>query len=348
MNTPNVKLTTLVRCAGCAAKLNARALGELLHGLPPGLRENLLVGIETSDDAGVYRLTDDLALVQTVDFFPPIVDDPYTFGQIAAANALSDIYAMGGKPLTGLNIAAFPTKGVSPSVLVDILRGGLDKLTEAGAALVGGHTIQDEEIKYGVAVTGVVHPSKVVTNAAAQPGDVLVLTKRLGTGLIASAAKAEMVSAETLAEAIESMRTLNRAAAEAMCEVGVHAATDVTGFGLIGHASQMALASGVSFIVGSQRVPLFEAAPQLADMGLLPSGSHANRESFGTRAEIAPNVPRGVADVLFDAQTSGGLLIAVSADKEAALVSALARRAVAVRAVIGRVQAGQAGVVRVV
>ena len=269
------------------------------------------MGLDTSDDAGVYQLNDEIALVQTVDFFTPIVDDPFTFGQIAVANALSDVYAMGGTPLTGMNLVAFPIKTLSPSILKDILLGGLSKMKEAGVALVGGHSIEDPEIKYGLAVTGVVHPNKILTNAKARAGDKLVLTKPLGTGIISTALKDGMASGEAIRKSVESMGTLNRTASEWMKKFGAHACTDITGFGFIGHALEMATASQVGMVLQATAVSVFPEAMEYAKLGLIPGGAYSNRDFFSCRVEMDPSVPPPLADIFYDPQTSGGLLISL-------------------------------------
>jgi selenide,water dikinase len=279
--------------------------------LPIPKDPRVLVGLDTSDDAGVYQLNDEVALVQTVDFFTPIVDDPFTFGQIAVANALSDVYAMGGTPLTGMNLVAFPIKTLSPSILKDILLGGLSKMKEAGVALVGGHSIEDPEIKYGLAVTGVVHPNKILTNAKARAGDKLVLTKPLGTGIISTALKAGMASGEAIRKSVESMGTLNRTASEWMKKFGAHACTDITGFGFIGHALEMATASQVGMVVQAKAVSVFSEAMEYAKLGLIPGGAYSNRDFFSCRVEMDPSVPPLLADIFYDPQTSGGLLISL-------------------------------------
>lgn len=298
-------------------------MARILEGLSLPKDERLLVGIERLDDAGVYQLTEDLALVQTVDFFTPVVDDPYWFGQIAAANALSDVYAMGGRPLTALNIVCFPKDG-DLSVLREILRGGLEKLGEAGAVLVGGHSVDDQEVKYGMAVTGLVHPQRVVRNAGARPGDQLVLTKPLGTGIAATAIKAQMCPEETLKAAIETMARLNKGASEAMVEVGVNASTDVTGFGLIGHVCEM-LQDDIDFLLYASRVPLLPGVLELAQMGLVPGGLYRNRDYRTPWVEVQ-GVEGPVLDLLFDPQTSGGLLMAVPEDRVQRLLEELEKR----------------------
>jgi len=260
----------------------------------------------------VYRWEGGPALVQTVDFFTPIVDDPYVFGQIAAANALSDVYAMGGRPLTALAIAGFPKSGLEPEVIAAVFEGGYDKLREAGVALLGGHTVQDNEIKFGYAVTGAVDPARVLTNGGAKPGDALILTKALGTGVVGTAIKFGRASQPLVDQAVESMRRLNRAAAEAMASIdGVHACTDVTGFGLVGHSSEMAVASGVTLEIRAADVPVFDRVLEIVQQNRT-GGMAANREYFEAIAQIAPSVPEPLQDLLFDPQTSGGLLISVA------------------------------------
>jgi selenide,water dikinase len=272
------------------------------------------VGIEHLDDAGVYRLTDDTALVQTIDFFTPIVDDSFSFGQIAAANALSDVYAMGGKPLTAMNVVAFPIQKLDRAILGEILKGGYSKIQESGAVLVGGHSIDDTDIKYGLSVTGVVHPDRILTNTHAQPGDRLVLTKPLGTGIIATALKGGMASQEAMTRITESMTTLNREPSEAMVEVGVNSCTDITGFGLLGHAVEMAAASDVGIVIETQSVPIFPETEEYASMGMVPGGTGRNRDFAACKVEVSGNVPDMKLDVLYDPQTSGGLLISVTSD----------------------------------
>jgi selenide,water dikinase len=301
------------------------------------------VGIEHLDDAGVYRLTDDIALVQTIDFFTPIVDDPFSFGQIAAANALSDVYAMGGKPLTAMNMIAFPIKNLDRAILVEILKGGYSKVQESGALLVGGHSIEDDDIKYGLSVTGVVHPEKIVTNARARPGDRLVLTKPLGTGIIATALKGKMASREAMTRITESMTMLNRVASEVMVEVGANACTDITGFGLLGHAVEMATASDVGIVIQSQSVPIFPQAEEYASMGMVPGGTGRNRDFAACRVEISGHVPDIRMDILYDAQTSGGLLISVEGEMVKMLLEQLHSKGVQWATVIGDVLEGPRG-----
>jgi selenide, water dikinase len=302
--------------------------------------DRVLVDYRTADDAGVYKLDENCALVQTVDFFTPIVDDPFVYGQIAAANALSDVYAMGGRPLTALAIAGFP-KDAERSLLTRIFAGGLDTLRAAGVALLGGHTVQDQEIKFGYAVTGEVHPRRVLANAGAQPGDRLILTKPIGTGVIATALKFGRASDAAVAAAIRSMTQLNRAAAEAIQTLpagAVHACTDITGFGLIGHACEMAAASKRHLVLDASAVPLIEGARELVE-GNIPGGGRTNRQHFGTRVRLDASVAPDLGDLLFDPQTSGGLLFAVDGAALRAAEDALAAAGVAA-AVIGRVDDG--------
>jgi len=283
-------------------------LDKVLAGVPRWIDENVLVGFDTADDAGVYKLTPELALVQTVDFFTPIVDDPYTFGAIAAANSLSDVYAMGGKPISALSIVAYPAKG-DVADLEQILKGGAEKMHEAGCSIVGGHSVADDEIKFGYAVTGTVHPEQIKANAHARPGDRIVFTKRIGTGVIATALKRGIAAAEDVNEAIRSMLTLNRRACKEMLRFDVHGCTDVTGFGLIGHAREMALASNVTLEIEVERVQFLPGALDYARQGAVPGGLNNNREFASCVVETACALPRETEDLLYDPQTSGGLLI---------------------------------------
>jgi selenide,water dikinase len=303
---------------------------------------NLIVGLEHPDDAGVYKLTDDIAIVQTVDFFTPIVDDPFTFGQIAAANSLSDIYAMGGKPVTAMNIVAFPLDKFDISILKDVLRGGLEKLQEAGVVLVGGHSVEDHELKYGLSVTGIIHPRKVLTKQGAQAGDVLILTKPLGTGIISTALKGEAASPAAVEKMVAGMTTLNRKAAEIIQNIGVHACTDITGFGLIGHAYEMAKAGGCAFCFNSSHVPVIPEALEYAAMGLVPAGCHANRKFYEPFVEYRAAVGDELRDILYDPQTSGGLLFAVAENKKDALLKNFKKEKVNAF-VVGRVEKEPAG-----
>ena len=311
-----VKLTKLANCAGCGAKVGAGVLAQLLGDLKVLRDPNLLVGFDKSDDASVYKVTDDLALVQTVDFFPPIHDDPYTFGQIAATNALSDVYAMGGEPKLALNIMAVP-KSLPSDAVHELLRGGYEKAYEAGAIITGGHSILDDEPKYGLAVTGFVHPDKVLTNSGAMPGDVLLLTKPLGIGILTTAAKADMTSQEAMTLAVGLMTTLNKSARDAMVNYRVHACTDVTGFALMGHSTEMAQGSDVELHLNVDDIDLIPEAVELARLGVLPEGMYRNR-SFAEPYVDAGEIELARQDVLYDPQTSGGLLIAVDpADADA-------------------------------
>ena len=310
MSSAPIRLTSFARCAGCAAKLGAADLAEVLGNLPSHADPRLLVGRESFDDAGVFLLRDDLALVQTVDFFAPIVDDPYEFGQIAAANALSDVFAMGGEPLTALAIVGFPVGQLPLSVLSDILRGGQDKVREAGAALVGGHSIIDEELKFGLSVTGQADPRSLLTNSAALPGDVLILTKPLGTGLLATAAKQGILDDESGDALHASMRALNATASRHALAIGVRCATDVTGFSLLGHASHIARASNVSIRLDGRSLPELPGARALWKSGVRTGGAERNEKFVGELAEwsTARDVDLALA---LDPQTSGGLLVAV-------------------------------------
>lgn len=307
----------------------------MLRQLPKPSDPNLIVGIDTADDAGVYKLSETVALIQTVDFFTPVVDDPYTFGQIAAANSLSDVYAMGGKPLTVMNIVGFPLGSLDGQILADILRGGQDKVTEAGAILVGGHTVEDQEPKYGLSVTGVIHPADVWANAGARPGDALVLTKALGTGILATAAKAEMFL-DGFAAAIDSMKTLNKTAAAVLRNFEVHACTDITGFGLLGHLSEMVAASKVQAKVSSRLLPLLPGAADAAAMGFVPGGAYNNRD-YLQNIIFADTVPEKLRDICFDPQTSGGLLVSLPAWQADAAAHALQAAGIGCAAVIGEV-----------
>lgn len=283
----------------------------------------MLVGTETSDDAGVYRLRPDLAIVNTVDFFTPIVDDPYVFGQISATNALSDVYAMGGEPKTCLNIVCFPKGKMAIEILGEILKGGADKVMESGAVIIGGHSIIDEEIKYGMAVTGVIHPDKIFRNVGVQEGDVLILTKPLGTGIITTALKKGKASKKSVDEAVTSMTTLNAAASTVMRKYPVHACSDVTGFGILGHALGIASGSGVTLVIESAKMPLLSQAPRLAEKGYLTGGCKRNREYLENKITIEKSVREGLVEVALDPQTSGGLLIAVAKRHAAKLLADL-------------------------
>ena len=290
-------------------------LSKVLAGLPIFKDENILVGQDAFDDAGVYKLTPDLALIQTLDFLTPMVDTPYLFGQIAAANSLSDVYAMGGKPITALNITTFPTCSMDTGILKDILAGGADKIKEAEAVLLGGHTVEDNEPKYGLSVTGVVHPNHIISNSSAKPGDLLILTKPLGTGIITTALKGEFVTEKEIADVINAMACLNKFACSAMIAAGVTTATDITGFGLLGHLSEVCLGSGVSAEISMDALPIWSQAYTYAGFGLIPAGAYANRKYLEESVRFAKDIPENGQDILFDPQTSGGLLIAVEPQK---------------------------------
>ncbi len=308
---------------------------EVLAGLPEFPDGDLLVGPKTFDDAGVYKVNDHLALVQTLDFFTPIVDDPYDYGQIAAANALSDVYAMGGVPLTAMNILTFPTGEVDQTTIAEILRGGADKVHEAGAVIVGGHTLQDAEIKYGLSVTGSVHPDRIIKNSGVRPGDAIVLTKPLGGGLVIAALKAGEAEAEEVAQMVEMMKTLNSAASEAMVELGVNACTDITGFGFLGHAYEMAVSSKATLSFSARRIPFIQGSLRHAEMGLMPGASVLNKEYLSDNVRVEGDVSEDLLEVLFDSQTSGGLLIALPADKADMLLNKLEEKGVRDAVVVG-------------
>ena len=343
-----VLLTQYSKNCGCAAKIGPGTLNRLLDGLPEFHDDDLLVGFDKSDDAAVLRVSGDVAVIQTLDFFTPVVDDPYLFGQIAATNALSDVYAMGGTPKTALNIVVFP-KDLSPDILGAILKGGADKVAEAGAILAGGHSIQDDTPMYGLSVTGVCHPKEVLTNAGAREGDVLLLTKQLGVGVVNTAVKGRMVSDAAREEVQRVMCTLNRYSAEVMKNFAVHACTDVTGFGLMGHGREMANASGVTLEIEASAVPLIEGARDYASMGLIPGGAYRNREFCADSVVLAQGLDEALNDLLFDPQTSGGLLVAVAPNEAERALSALQKaNPDTVCARIGRVIKKQKEAVRVI
>ncbi len=317
----DVKLTKLSKCAGCGAKVGAGVLAKLLSDLPTLNDENLLVGFDKSDDAAVYRLSDDRAIVQTLDFFPPIADDPYTFGQIAATNALSDIYAMGGEPKLALNIMCVP-KDMPKETVHEILRGGYEKCAEAGAIICGGHSIYDDEPKYGLSVTGFVHPDRVWKNHGAEVGDVLILTKPIGIGVLTAAQKGDLLDGETKALMIRLMTTLNKGARDILSRFTVHACTDVTGFSFLGHLYEMCSGSSVSAEVDTKGIRLIPEALNFARIGILPEGMYRNR-SFAEHAVDVGNAELSVCDLLFDPQTSGGLLAAVPENEADSVLDAL-------------------------
>ncbi|RCW51894.1 selenide, water dikinase SelD [Paenibacillus prosopidis] len=338
-----IKLTSLSSKGGCGCKIGPADLSEVLRNLPLSApNPNLLVGLDTSDDAGVYKLNDELALVQTLDFFTPIVDEPYAFGQVAAANAISDIYAMGGKPLTVLNIVAFPISTLPKQVLTDILRGAADKVKEAGATLVGGHSIDDKEPKFGLAVTGLVHPDKVRTNAGAKPGDKLILTKPIGVGILTTSIKKDQLNDEEITRVIGVMATLNKAAAETMEPYDVHACTDVTGFGLLGHASEMAKGSKVGIRISKTLVPVLPRVRELAEAGFVPGGTKNNYAHLEGSVTFSEELDQIDQWILCDAVTSGGLLISVEQAQAETLLDKLRIAGVDAH-LIGEVTAEQPG-----
>jgi selenide, water dikinase len=292
------------------------------------------------DDAGVYKISEDLALIQTLDFFTPIVDDPYAFGQIAAANSLSDVYAMGGVPKTAMNIVCFPSEQMDISVLREILRGGLDKMIEAEVALVGGHSVEDKELKYGLSVTGFIHPGRVLTKRNIKPGSVLILTKPLGTGIINTAIKAGLASEDLTREVIRVMAQLNRYSCEAMADYSVNACTDITGFGLAGHLAEMVSSSGAGMRIDSKSLPVFPEALEFASMGLIPAGAYKNRKFRESMVHISSDVPLALADILFDPQTSGGLAISVDKAHAEKLLNALHEKGMEWSRIIGKITPG--------
>lgn len=313
MNTVQaVKLTGQVKAGGCASKISPAILDQVLSQLPKQVNENVLVGFETADDAGIYKLNDQLALVQTVDFFTPMVDDPYTYGQIAATNALSDVYAMGGIPISALAVLAYPENG-DLEVLADIMAGGLSKMQEANCAVIGGHSVKDAEMKFGYAVTGTIHPDRVLKNKGAEVGDIIFLTKAIGTGVITTAIKRGQARQDWIDSAVRSMTTLNKAAAMAIADAGlrVHAMTDVTGFGLAGHAREMALASGVSLEFEISQIPLLNGAVACVEAKAIPGGLVANRDFAECVVDVQTEISPEVLTLFFDPQTAGGLLISV-------------------------------------
>lgn len=308
-----------------------------MRGLDFPTDQNVIVGLERADDAGVYKVTDDIAIIQTVDFFTPVVDDPYWFGQIAAANALSDIYAMGGFPRTAMNLVAFPLKQMDISILRRILEGGLDKMREAGVVLIGGHSVEDKELKYGLAVTGFIHPDMVITKGNLKLGDKLILTKSLGTGIINTAIKGKQASEEIIEKVTLLMATLNSNAAEVMAKYPVHACTDITGFGLLGHLAEMVAGSGLGIELRADRIPIISEAFEYAGMGLIPAGAYRNREFREQMIEFSTFVKRNLQDILFDPQTSGGLLICVDRESADDLLDGLKKKGIDSPALIGEV-----------
>ena len=338
-----VRLTDFVRSAGCASKIGQKDLHQVLGMLPRIEDPRIIVGTATADDAGVFRLSDDTILVQTVDVFTPGVDDPFLFGRIAGCNSLSDVYAMGGRPVTALSVIGFPIYSLSHETMAEIIRGGMDVLKEAGTILLGGHSINDEEVKFGFAVTGVIDEASLVTNAGARPGNALILTKPLGTGIIALAGQIDKASEEALAAVTESMSSLNRTASEIMVAQGATACTDVTGFGLLGHLCQMVDESKVTAEIWWSELPLFPGVMEYAQQGMFSGANERNAEHCGERAELGEDVPDEVRAILFDAQTSGGLLIAVPGEKAEETVALMHERGVEHAKIIGRIVEESAG-----
>jgi cysteine desulfurase NifS/selenium donor protein len=341
------KLTRYTHGLGCACKLRSQELEKILAALPPATDPALIVGKETADDAAVYKLSDQLAVVQTVDFFTPIVDDPYWFGAISAANSLSDIYAMGARPVFALNVVGFPSKRLPMSVLQKILQGALDKTAEAGIDVAGGHTVDDIEPKFGLAVTGVVHPDRLLRNNTAQPGDALVLTKPLGVGIISTAAKQGVAYTKDVRASIDVMVTLNRTASEMLYDAGATACTDITGFGLLGHLRELAVGSGVDVEISARSVPILSAAPKLAGAGIVPGGTLNNLEHARKHVHFSDDLSRTMQWVLADAQTSGGLLVSLPEEKAAALLTKLHQQGVESAALIGKVTGAGEGKIHV-
>ena len=334
------RLTEMTSAGGWAAKIGPEVLADVLSQLPKNDNENvgnLLVGLDTADDAAIYKLDDEKALIQTLDFFTPMVDDPYIFGQIAAANSLSDIYAMGGEPIVAMNIVCFPSCH-DMQVLAEILKGGFSKVKESGALLVGGHTVDDKEPKYGLSVSGLVHPDRVQANSTARPGDKLILTKPVGTGILSTAMKEDLVSQEVVDKVIETMVHLNKYAAMSVNKFEVHSITDITGFGLLGHAMEMAKASDVTIEIDSKNVPILDGAIEMAEMGIVPSGAYNNMGYIQDDVMKDESVPESIEDCLYDPQTSGGLLVAVRADQADDIVKDMLANGSIVAEVIGEVK----------
>jgi selenide,water dikinase len=344
--TASNKLTANVKSGGCAAKIGSAELKALVSGLPRTHPAELIAGIDNFEDAAVYKISDQVAVVQTVDFFPPVVDDPYLFGQIAATNALSDIYAMGARPIFALNVFSFPTCDFPPEVAKEILRGGASQVVAAGATIAGGHSIQSQEVLYGLAVTGLVSPNSVLTNGGARVGDHLILTKPIGTGVALLGHKAGILSAKASELLIDNLTTLNRDALAIAQAFSIHAATDVTGFGLLGHLHEMAQASKLSFALDSSKVGILEETLALASEGFLSAGAYANRQSFETFVTLVKEVDLPLIDLLFDPQTAGGLLLAVAKEDSQALLKALLDKDIQATC-IGEFRSGNPGFVEV-
>ncbi len=302
--------------------MGPETLAQVLCHLPKHSNENLLVGIETSDDAAVYKLDENRVLIQTIDFFTPVVDDPYVFGQIAATNSISDIYAMGGEPKLAMNVMCFP-ESLCAKTVEKIIKGGYNKIEEANALVVGGHTVEDDEPKYGLSVTGFAHPKDIMVNCSAEVGDVLILTKPLGLGIVNTAIKAELASDKSYEEAIHIMTTLNKYSKDIALKIGANSCTDVTGFGLLGHALEMAEGSGTTLVFNSNNIPYIKQAESLAGMGLVPKGAYSNKGFIGDAVKFDKSVPQEIRDIMFDPQTSGGLLLSVKKDKADLMIKEL-------------------------
>jgi len=333
----DVPLTKLVENAGCASKINQNDLKKALDGLPKIFNRRVLVSADTCDDAGVYQMTKNMALVQSVDVFTPLVDDPYVFGQIAAANSVSDIYAMGGKPLTALSIVSFPIEKLSPRIMNKMLQGGIDKLKEAGTVVIGGHSIKDNEIKFGFAVTGIINPKKIMTNDKAKPGDILILTKPIGTGVISFANQIGKASPQALRAAAKSMVELNKTAAEIAAQMGVRTGTDITGFSLLGHLSEIVRQSGVTAEIYAKKVPLFKEVLAYVRKGIISGAIERNREYSSQFVSRSDGIDPDLETVLYDPQTSGGLLLAIPGKKAGRLLARLKAGGVKKAAVVGRI-----------
>lgn len=346
-NTSTIKLTSLSHKGGCGCKIGPKELQDVLQDLPPSPpNNNVLVGLDTSDDAGIYKLSEELAMVQTLDFFTPIVDDPYDFGQVAAANAVSDVYAMGGTPVTALNIVAFPITQLEKSILSAILEGAKDKLSEANIALVGGHSIDDEEPKFGLSVTGTIHPEQIRTNTGAKPGDKLLLTKPIGVGIMTSSLKKGLLSADEIQAVTKVMTTLNKTAMDVSKPYEIHASTDVTGFGLLGHLTEIAQGSNVGIQVDYHSVPVLPRVRELAEAGHIPGGSKSNYQYVKNRIHFADALQQIDKWILTDAVTSGGLLLSVRSEEAASLEQELRTNGVNA-SIIGEVTTNTPGEIRV-
>lgn len=332
-----IDLLTTVEYGGCSAKLSAKALQEALKVLPKIKDDRCLVDIDTHDDAGVYKINDSTAIIQTVDFFPPVCSDPYDFGQIAAANALSDVYAMGGQVLTAMNIVLFPSTKLPLEILKEILLGGQEKVVESGGIIIGGHTIDDSPPKYGLSVTGTIHPDAIITNAKAQVGDLLILTKPIGTGVTIAGKRVELTGSELYENVINSMKQLNKAGSEIMQKYKIKSATDITGFGLLGHAFKMASASGVTFQIESSKIPLFKGVYELLDQGCIPGACFRNLDLIENGCMFDNQLDYNLKMALLDPQTSGGLLICVPEKKSLEILNELKLAGYEYTSIIGRV-----------